>query len=168
LLRLITNSRAGSASLVARSALSLAAQISSGGKEVTGDEDNQDIVAPGIGSCLGGGRPTEHRPPPSAVFLAYRGVAGGPAALSDGSGRIYLRATCWPPREAWFEITTVRRKGVMSEKKLYQQKMQAQLDKWKATVDMLKAKASGVSADAKLKLNQRVKDLEVKIDEGKA
>lgn len=56
----------------------------------------------------------------------------------------------------------------MSEKKLYQQKMQAQLDKWKATVDMLKAKASGVSADAKLKLNQRVKDLEVKIDEGKA
>jgi hypothetical protein len=56
----------------------------------------------------------------------------------------------------------------MSEKKLYQQKMEAKLDEWKAEVDLLKAKASGASANAKLKLNQQVKDLEAKIGQGKA
>jgi DNA-binding transcriptional regulator GbsR (MarR family) len=56
----------------------------------------------------------------------------------------------------------------MSEKDLYQQKMKAQLDEWKADVDKLRAKASGASADAKLKLDQQVKDLEARIEEGKA
>ena len=58
----------------------------------------------------------------------------------------------------------------MSEKERYQyqQKMKAQLDVWKADVDKLRAKASGKSADAKLKLDQHLKDLEMRIDEGKA
>ncbi len=36
----------------------------------------------------------------------------------------------------------------MGEKELYQQKMKAQLDLWKAEIDKLKAKAAGVNADA--------------------
>lgn len=38
----------------------------------------------------------------------------------------------------------------MSEKEIYQQKTQAQLDEWKAEVDKLKAKAFGSSADAQM------------------
>lgn len=56
----------------------------------------------------------------------------------------------------------------MSEKELYQQKKQAQLDEWKAEVDKLKAKASGASADAQLEMNKHIKVLESKIEEGKA
>ncbi len=56
----------------------------------------------------------------------------------------------------------------MSEKELYQQKMQAQLDEWSAEVDKLKAKASGASADAQLKLNKEIEELEGKIEQGKA
>ncbi len=55
----------------------------------------------------------------------------------------------------------------MSDKELYRQKMKAQLDELKADVDKLRAKASGASTDAQLKLSQHVKDLEVRIDEGK-
>ena len=55
----------------------------------------------------------------------------------------------------------------MSEKKLYQQKKQAQLDEWKAEVDKLKAKASGASADAQLELNKQIEALESKIEGGK-
>lgn len=56
----------------------------------------------------------------------------------------------------------------MSEKELYQQKMKAQLDEWKADVDKLKAKASGASADAKLGLERQISGLEENIDKGKA
>lgn len=56
----------------------------------------------------------------------------------------------------------------MSEKELYQQKRQAQLDEWKAEVDKLRAKASGASADTQLALNAQIKALEGKIEEGKA
>lgn len=56
----------------------------------------------------------------------------------------------------------------MSDKALYQQKIQAQLDEWKADLDKLRAKASGASADAKLNLGQQVKNLESKMNEGKA
>ena len=55
----------------------------------------------------------------------------------------------------------------MNDKELYQQKKQAQLDEWKAEVDKLKAKASGASADAQLKLNKQIEALEGKIEEGK-
>lgn len=56
----------------------------------------------------------------------------------------------------------------MSEKELYRQKMKARLDEVMADIDKLKAKASGASADMKLKLTQHIKDIEVKVDEGKA
>ena len=55
----------------------------------------------------------------------------------------------------------------MSEKELYQQKKQAQLDEWKAEVDKLKAKASGASADAQLELHKQIEAREGKIEEGK-
>ncbi len=54
----------------------------------------------------------------------------------------------------------------MNEKKLYQQKKQAQLDEWKADVDKLKAQASAASADAQLALNKQIKALEIKFSEG--
>lgn len=56
----------------------------------------------------------------------------------------------------------------MSDKKLQEQKKQAQLDEWKAEVDKLKAKASGASADAQLELNKEIEALEAKIAQRKA
>ncbi len=55
----------------------------------------------------------------------------------------------------------------MNEKELYRQKMQAQLDEWKAEVDKLKAQTAGASADAQLELNKLIEGLEGKIEEGK-
>jgi len=56
----------------------------------------------------------------------------------------------------------------MNDKELYQQKMQARLDEWKAQVDKLKAKSSGASADAQLDVNKQIRVLERNIEEGKA
>ena len=56
----------------------------------------------------------------------------------------------------------------MKDKELYQRKMQAQLDEWKADVDKLKAKASRASADTQLKMNEQIKVLDSKIAEAKA
>jgi len=56
----------------------------------------------------------------------------------------------------------------MDEKRLYQQKWQAQLDVWQAEIDKFKAKASGASASTQLRLNDEIKALEGKITEGKA
>jgi hypothetical protein len=56
----------------------------------------------------------------------------------------------------------------MSEKELYKQKKQAQLDEWKAEVDKLKAKTSGASADAQLKMIKQIKSLESRIEDAKA
>lgn len=56
----------------------------------------------------------------------------------------------------------------MNDKEIYQKKLQAQLDGWKAEVDKLKAKASDASADAQMDINEQIKTLEAKIEEGKA
>lgn len=56
----------------------------------------------------------------------------------------------------------------MSDRELYRQKRQAQLDEWRAEVNKLKAKTSGVSANTQLEMNRKIKTLESKIDEGKA
>ncbi len=56
----------------------------------------------------------------------------------------------------------------MKDRELYQQKMQARLDEWKAEVDKLKAKSSGASADVQLDINRQIKMLERNIEEGKA
>jgi len=55
----------------------------------------------------------------------------------------------------------------VSDKELYQQKMQAQLDAWKAEVDKLKARASGLSADARLEMGKHIETLDSKIEEAK-
>ena len=55
----------------------------------------------------------------------------------------------------------------MGDKEIYQQKMKAQLDQWKADIDKLKAKASGAGADAKLEMNKQIKSLENKLNDGK-
>jgi len=54
----------------------------------------------------------------------------------------------------------------MDEKKLVEQKLQAQLDEWKAEIDKLKAKADGASADAQLEFRRQVQDLELKLEDG--
>ena len=56
----------------------------------------------------------------------------------------------------------------MNDRELYQQKMQAQLDEWKAEIDKLRAKASGASADAQLDINRQIKSLERNIEVGRA
>ena len=56
----------------------------------------------------------------------------------------------------------------MGDKELYQQKKQSQLNEWKADVDKLKAKVSGASADAQLEINKQIRDLESRIEKGKA
>jgi hypothetical protein len=56
----------------------------------------------------------------------------------------------------------------MNEKELYQQKMQAQLDEWNADVAKLKARASGASADAQLKINDQVEALQPHMEQAKA
>jgi septal ring factor EnvC (AmiA/AmiB activator) len=55
----------------------------------------------------------------------------------------------------------------MNDRELYRQKKQAQLDEWKADMDRLRAKASGDSADAQLKLNREIDKLEGRIGEGR-
>ena len=56
----------------------------------------------------------------------------------------------------------------MNERELYRQKMEAQLDEWKADLDKLKAKASGADADARLKLKGKVREIEAELEKGKS
>jgi len=56
----------------------------------------------------------------------------------------------------------------MDEKKLYQQKYEAQLDEWKADVAKLRAKASAADANAKLTLIRHVEKLEAKLAEAQS
>ena len=55
----------------------------------------------------------------------------------------------------------------MSDRKLYQQKKEAQLNEWQADIDKLKAKTSMASADVQIEMNKQIDILEKKIDEGK-
>ncbi len=56
----------------------------------------------------------------------------------------------------------------MDEKQLYEQKLQAQLDEWKADIDKLKAKADGARADAQLELKRQIDELELKLQDGRS
>jgi len=55
----------------------------------------------------------------------------------------------------------------MTEKELYQQKKQAQLDEWKAEIEKLTAKAAGAGAEAQLELNKQIEALKGRLEEGK-
>lgn len=48
----------------------------------------------------------------------------------------------------------------MTDRELYRQKMQAQLDEWEAMVGVLKARMSKASAELQLGINQQVRALE--------
>ena len=54
----------------------------------------------------------------------------------------------------------------MSERELYQKKMRAQLDEWKAELAKMKAQAEGASADAQLTWKREVEELEREIAQG--
>ncbi|ATB69404.1 hypothetical protein SJPD1_1294 [Sulfurospirillum diekertiae] len=56
----------------------------------------------------------------------------------------------------------------MSDKKLYEQKIQAEFDTCKAQVDKFKAEASGASANAQIEMHKQIKQLEDKMKEGQA
>lgn len=56
----------------------------------------------------------------------------------------------------------------MSDKEYYQQKLQAQLDEWKAELEKLKARAGGARADAKHEMSQHIEALEGQVERGKA
>lgn len=56
----------------------------------------------------------------------------------------------------------------MKDKDLYIQKMQAQVDIWKAELDKFNARASKLSANSQLDMNKNIKALETKIEEGKS
>ncbi|KFL35432.1 MULTISPECIES: hypothetical protein [unclassified Sulfurospirillum] len=55
----------------------------------------------------------------------------------------------------------------MSDKKLYEQKIQAEFDTCKAQVAKFKAEASGARADVQIEMHKQIKQLEEKMDEGK-
>lgn len=55
----------------------------------------------------------------------------------------------------------------MDEREQYRRKAQAQLDEWTADLEKLKARASGASAEARLQMNEQIKELEGKVEESK-
>lgn len=53
----------------------------------------------------------------------------------------------------------------MADKEIYEKKLQAQLDEWKAEMEKLQAKARGASADAQAEYDEQVKKLRAHRDE---
>jgi uncharacterized coiled-coil DUF342 family protein len=53
------------------------------------------------------------------------------------------------------------------QKESYQQKIQAQLDEWRAEIDRLKEKARKASTEGKHKYQESIDSLELKMNEGK-
>jgi len=54
----------------------------------------------------------------------------------------------------------------MNEKELYQQKIEAKLDEWKADLNKLKAQAEAASADMTLSFKKQMNSLADKIEQG--
>lgn len=54
------------------------------------------------------------------------------------------------------------------QKESYHNKIQNQLDEWRADIDRLRERAKTASADTKLKYAENIEKLELKMDEGKA
>lgn len=52
----------------------------------------------------------------------------------------------------------------MSEKKLYEQKLRARLDEWRADLDKLKAQAKGASANAQIDMRKQIDSLEAQVE----
>lgn len=56
----------------------------------------------------------------------------------------------------------------MNDQSLHTQKLQAQLDEWKADIDKLKARAKGASVDAQIDMHKRVDALDARVTEAGA
>ncbi|MEZ4997682.1 MAG: hypothetical protein R2758_09555 [Bacteroidales bacterium] len=54
------------------------------------------------------------------------------------------------------------------QKENYQQKIQDQLDEWRADIDRLKERAKSATAETKLKYQENIDRLELKMEEGKS
>jgi len=50
----------------------------------------------------------------------------------------------------------------------YQQKIESQLDEWRADIDRLRERAKNATAETKLKYQENIDKLELKMDEGKS
>lgn len=55
----------------------------------------------------------------------------------------------------------------MSDKERMRQKMQAQVDEWKADLDKLRAKASAADADVRREIDTRIEALEARVEQGR-
>ncbi len=53
-------------------------------------------------------------------------------------------------------------------KESYQQKIQEQLDEWRADIDRLKERAKNATAETRLKYQENIDKLELKMDEGRS
>lgn len=56
----------------------------------------------------------------------------------------------------------------MSDYRFYQEKAKAQLEEWEADLDKLRAKARQEEADDKINLEDKIRELEEKLEKGKA
>jgi len=56
----------------------------------------------------------------------------------------------------------------MKDRELYQEQVRAQLNEWKAQIDLLRAKAATASVEAQQKANERIKALENNAEEAEA
>jgi hypothetical protein len=54
---------------------------------------------------------------------------------------------------------------MLDHRKIYENKLEAQLAQWKAEIDLLKAKAARTSVEAKVKHDQLIDDLQGRHDE---
>lgn len=54
------------------------------------------------------------------------------------------------------------------QKENYQKKIESQLDEWRTDIDRLRARAKNATAETKLKYQENIDRLEVKMDEGKS
>ncbi|TNF39182.1 MAG: coiled coil domain-containing protein [Bacteroidetes bacterium] len=54
------------------------------------------------------------------------------------------------------------------QKENYQQKIQDQLDEWRADIDRLRERAKSATAETKLKYQENIDRLELKMEEGKS
>jgi len=54
------------------------------------------------------------------------------------------------------------------QKENYQQKIESQLNEWRADIDRLREKAKSAKAETKLKYQESIDKLELKMDEGKS
>lgn len=53
----------------------------------------------------------------------------------------------------------------MTDKELYHQKRQAQLDEWKADLDKLKAKAARANAESQIEMHKHIRKLGTMLDD---